>query len=346
VTSDLQPLTLGSSRWPHRLAIVLCCATFPLVWVGGLVTSYKAGMAFPDWPTSDGYFLFFYPWLDWLRGPWDLFVEHGHRLLASCVGVLTIAFCCAVFLTKQPKWLRVMGVIAVLGVVLQGVLGGVRVLSNNTTWAMVHGCTGPAFFAFTAALVVVTSRPRRHLDESLRDSRMRIMTIALPVLAYAQIILGAQVRHFSSEGSPLVYQGLVWFHIVVGVTLTAYILWTAINIARAARRSWSLMMPASILVMLVIAQLGLGAATWIYKYNFPAFMGGSDAASAFTVHAMDWRQAQIATAHVATGSLILAVSAVLALRTARLVCAPKDEPRRTQRFAGDVHRLFRAEAVV
>jgi hypothetical protein len=71
-------------------------------------------------------------------------------------------------------------------------------------------------------------------------------------------------------------------------------------------------------VMLVIAQLGLGAATWIYKYNFPAFMGGSEAASAFTVHAMDWRQAQITTAHVATGSLILAMSTVLALRTTRL----------------------------
>src|ERR1051326_8624152 len=81
-------LSTESSRWPHGLAIVLCCATFPLVWVGGLVTSYKAGMAFPDWPTSDGYFLFFYPWLDWLRGPWDLFVEHGHRLLASLVGLL------------------------------------------------------------------------------------------------------------------------------------------------------------------------------------------------------------------------------------------------------------------
>jgi len=352
VSSDSQPLTFDSSRWPHRLALVLCCTTFPLVWVGGLVTSYKAGMAFPDWPTSDGYFLFFYPWLDWLRGPWDLFVEHGHRLLASFVGVLTIAFCWSVFLTKQPKWLRTMGVIAVLGVVLQGVLGGMRVLFNERTLAMIHGCVGPAFFALTAALVVVTSRRWRRVGESLRDSqasfgetglRVGIMAIALPVLAYAQIVLGAQLRHFSPEGSPLVYQGFVWFHVVVGVALAAYILWTAINVARTARRSWSLMMPASILVMLVIAQLGLGAATWVYKYNFPAFMAGSEEASAFTVHAMDWRQAQIATAHVATGSLILVISTLLALRTARLVWMREEKPQGIQRFT-ESGRFFRAEA--
>jgi len=328
------------------LAIVLCCTTFPLVWVGGLVTSYKAGMAFPDWPTSDGYFLFFYPWLDWLRGPWDLFVEHGHRLLASLVGLLTITFCWSVFLTKQPKWLRMMGVIAVLGVVLQGVLGGMRVLFNERTLAMVHGCVGPAFFALTAALAVVTSRHWRQVHASLSDSRLGIMAFALPILAYAQIILGAQLRHFSPEGSPLLYQGFVWFHVVVGVSLAVYILWTAINIARTGRRNWSLMIPAAILVMLVIVQLGLGAATWVYKYSFPAFMSGSEAASAFTVHAMDWRQAQITTAHVAIGSLILAISTVLAIRAARLVWTGKYEPRRTEGFAEDAQRFFRAEAAV
>src|SRR5262245_1346447 len=208
MTADSLKLATGNSRWPHGLAIALCCATFPLVWVGGLVTSYKAGMAFPDWPTSDGYFLFFYPWLDWLRGPWDLFVEHGHRLLASFIGVLTIAFCFSVFLTSQPKWLRVLGVIAVLGVVLQGVLGGMRVIFNERTLAMIHGCVGPACFALTAALAVVTSRRWRDARKSLDKWMARpesakgvaVMATALPILAYLQIVLGAQLRHFSPEG--------------------------------------------------------------------------------------------------------------------------------------------------
>src|SRR6267154_1770274 len=100
------------SPWPHRLALLLCCATFPLVWVGGMVTTYKAGMAVPDWPTTYGYNLFLYPWQTWILGPWDLFIEHGHRLFGALVGMLTIALCVSLWMTKQPKWLRVMGLVA------------------------------------------------------------------------------------------------------------------------------------------------------------------------------------------------------------------------------------------
>src|SRR5437588_9980427 len=71
------------SPWPHRLAIALALVTFPLIWVGGLVTTYDAGMAVPDWPGTYGYNLLRYPWQTWLAGPWDLFIEHGHRLLGA-----------------------------------------------------------------------------------------------------------------------------------------------------------------------------------------------------------------------------------------------------------------------
>ena len=69
--------------WIRRLAIVICCATLPLIFIGGLVTTTDAGMAVPDWPNTYGYNLFLYPWTTWFAGPWDLFVEHGHRLLAA-----------------------------------------------------------------------------------------------------------------------------------------------------------------------------------------------------------------------------------------------------------------------
>src|SRR6186997_3734563 len=82
---------LVRSPWPHRWAVVLACATFPLVWVGGLVTTTDAGMAVPDWPNTYGYNLFLYPWQSWLAGPWDLFIEHGHRLLGMTAGLLAIA---------------------------------------------------------------------------------------------------------------------------------------------------------------------------------------------------------------------------------------------------------------
>ena len=137
----------------------LACATFPLVWVGGLVTTTDAGMAVPDWPNTYGYNLFLYPWQTWLLGPWDLFVEHGHRLLAAsrrhahdrsarrAVATRTIAAGC-----------NGLGFAALALVIFQGVLGGMRVLLDERTLAMLHGCTGPLFFALTVAMVVFTSR--------------------------------------------------------------------------------------------------------------------------------------------------------------------------------------------
>src|SRR3954468_18214086 len=85
------------SHWPHRLAVALALVTFPLIWVGGLVTTYDAGMAVPDWPGTYGYNLLLYPWTTWIAGPFDLFIEHGHRLLGASAGLLTIAFVIAVF---------------------------------------------------------------------------------------------------------------------------------------------------------------------------------------------------------------------------------------------------------
>ncbi|NIP85771.1 MAG: cytochrome oxidase assembly protein, partial [Planctomycetales bacterium] len=59
---------------------------FALIWVGGTVTTYSAGMAVPDWPTTEGHW--FYPLQRWLTGAWDLFLEHGHRMLAQAVGLV------------------------------------------------------------------------------------------------------------------------------------------------------------------------------------------------------------------------------------------------------------------
>ncbi len=315
----------ATSPWPHRLAVVLCCATFPLVWVGGLVTTYKAGMAVPDWPTTYGYNLFLYPWQTWLLGPWDLFIEHGHRLFASLVGMLTIVLCVSLFVTRQPRWLRIMGLAALVGVILQGVLGGMRVLLDERLLAMIHGCTGPAFFAYTAAVAVATSRRWRenyHTIKTQAGDMLRRLAMFAPVLAYAQLALGAHLRHFAPDGSPAAFQSLVMWHITFAVALTVYILVMAVAFWWKASGAKALVVPAMLLVALVGVQLALGGATWIVKYGWPAFLSNSASASTFTVEARSWWQAQITTAHVATGSLILAVSTVLAVRSGRMIAAP------------------------
>jgi cytochrome c oxidase assembly protein subunit 15 len=325
MTTESQTLNCETSRWPHRLAVLLCCATFPLVWVGGLVTTYRAGMAVPDWPTTYGYNLFLYPWQTWLLGPWDLFIEHGHRLFASLVGLLTIVLCVSLWVTKQPRWLRVMGLVALAGVVFQGVLGGMRVLLDERLLAMIHGCFGPAFFAFTATLAVVTSQGWRENNRIVNTSAGRLLrrlAVITPVLAYAQLALGAHLRHFAPDGSPLAFQSLVTWHLTVGLILTAWIVGTAIVFWRKAPGVWPLLISSMLLVALVGVQLALGGATWIVKYGWPAFLASSASASTFTVEARSWWQAQITTAHVATGSLILAVSTALAVFTRQMVNVP------------------------
>ncbi|MEX0820053.1 MAG: cytochrome oxidase assembly protein, partial [Pirellulaceae bacterium] len=119
-----KPHTNLESPWPHRWAVLLVCATFPLIWVGGLVTTYDAGMAVPDWPSTFGYNLFAYPWQTWLFGPWDLFIEHGHRLLGAVVGCIAIVFVWSVWRNDRRFGMRAAALGALGLVIFQGVLGG------------------------------------------------------------------------------------------------------------------------------------------------------------------------------------------------------------------------------
>ncbi len=146
------------SPWPFRMAVLLVCATFPLIWVGGLVTTYDAGMAVPDWPGTYGYNLLLYPWQSWLAGPWDLFIEHGHRLLGAMVGFIAIGLLVAAWRCDSRRWVRITAVIALGLVILQGLLGGQRVLLDDRRIAQMHGILGPMFFAFSAAITVWLSR--------------------------------------------------------------------------------------------------------------------------------------------------------------------------------------------
>ncbi|MEX2026104.1 MAG: COX15/CtaA family protein, partial [Pirellulaceae bacterium] len=168
-----KPTSTKHSPWPFRLAVALALATFPLIWVGGLVTTTDAGMAVPDWPGTYGYNLFLYPWQTWLWGPWDLFIEHGHRLLGAAVGLIAIALVATVWLRDSRTWLKYAALGALALVIFQGVLGGVRVLLDQRLVAMIHGCVAPLFFAYAASLVVFTSRRWREAPEPKNDAAGR-----------------------------------------------------------------------------------------------------------------------------------------------------------------------------
>ena len=150
--SDPSPKNAGV--WPHRLAVLLACATFPLLFIGGLVTSKGAGLAVPDWPTTFGYNMFLYPWSKMVG---NIFYEHSHRLVASGVGLLTIALTLALWFHERRHWLRRLGYAALLLVILQGVVGGLRVVLLENTLAIVHAAFAQAFFALTVSLAIFTS---------------------------------------------------------------------------------------------------------------------------------------------------------------------------------------------
>ena len=150
-------------RLLHWYAVAAAASVLLLICSGGLVTSHEAGMAVPDWPNSFGYNMFLFPVSRWVGG---VFFEHTHRLIASGVGLVTIALCVALFVIEDRRWVKTLGIIAVAAVVVQGVLGGLRVAENNPVLGLFHGCLAQSFFALMATIALVTSRFWQDLERA------------------------------------------------------------------------------------------------------------------------------------------------------------------------------------
>jgi cytochrome c oxidase assembly protein subunit 15 len=332
------------SPWPHRWAVVLACATFPLVWVGGLVTTTDAGMAVPDWPNTYGYNLLLYPWQTWLAGPWDLFIEHGHRLLATAVGLLTIGLLVSLWRSDGRRWVCRLGVAALLLVVLQGVLGGMRVVLAERGLAMVHGFTGPLFFGLTVVLVVVTSEswrrgsstggqaasgtPSSYPNPLPRGEGMRIgavylqpLVVLTAVLIYLQIMVGAVLRHAPVATEPTTFALAVQFHLLLAAVLLLHVAVVNWSILRHVRDAHLVRWLAVALGGLTILQVVLGAATWLAKYAVPFWLDRWLGPAGVTIEADGWLQT-----HAAVGSLLFGTAIALTLyvlrATARHTVAP------------------------
>src|SRR5437667_11720907 len=105
----------------HTVALLTACATFPLIFMGGLVTSHQAGMSVPDWPNSYGYNMFLFPPRLWIGG---ILYEHTHRLMGTVVGALSIVLAVWAWLSESRRWVRWLAA-GVLGMaIFQAVLGG------------------------------------------------------------------------------------------------------------------------------------------------------------------------------------------------------------------------------
>lgn len=199
-------------------ALVCACAVFTavsafvLLLSGGLVTSKGVGMTVPDWPNTYGYNMFLFPISRWTGG---IFYEHSHRLIASAVGLLTIGLAVVLWFAEPRRWVRVLGYIAVAAVIVQGVLGGLRVVLIKDELGIFHGMLAQGFIALLVVISVATSRAfatggarwRWHAPGLLR------WAVVLTVLVWLQLAIAATMRHehagLAIHDFPLAY-GQLW----------------------------------------------------------------------------------------------------------------------------------------
>lgn len=321
---DIQPED-QFSRWVHHSAVALTVSVFPLIWVGGLVTTYGAGMAVPDWPGTYGWNMFLYPPSTWLYSGFDLMVEHGHRLLGSLAGLLAIVLLVVAVLYDRRRWFKTWCGMVLLAVIAQGVLGGVRVLLDERVAALIHGCTAQLFMAMATATAVMSSRWWMAGEQQLVALSDRtpvfgkglvLSSTLLLLVAYLQVIAGAHLRHVTGDIQPGRFMGYVHIHLTLAAMVLLATLWSTSMACRAHRRLGGVKKPALLILVAVGAQLGLGCATWLVNYALPwqELMPGL---AGYIIQSKGFWESLITTAHVATGAVIVSLATLLCLRAWR-----------------------------
>lgn len=302
---------------PYRPALAWFAASaaawvFLVVTMGAFTTSIGAGMAFPDWPLSNGSIN---P-EGWLRDIY-MFAEHSHRLFGMGMGLIAITT--AVWLQRREprRWVRRLGWTALAIVVVQGVIGGKRVLLNSIAvpgfdlslgqmLTIPHGILAQVYVCVLFAIAASVSRGWLAGAERPIDSGLRRATIGLTFLVLAQLVIAAVMRHnmaglaipsfpqSTPEGGWLPassdFRVVIHFtHRVMALILTGAIVALAVAIFRQASASAGLRRLALALILLLVVQIALGAAT-----------------------VLSLRDPYFTTGHVIVGALLLAVSFLLA----------------------------------
>jgi cytochrome c oxidase assembly protein subunit 15 len=324
----------------HRFARFVAGCTVLLVLAGSLVTSTDSGLSVPDWPTTYGWNMFTFPPSKWVGG---IFYEHGHRLIASGVGFLTIVLAAWLWRQESRGWLRWLGIAALGTVVLQGLLGGLTVLFFlPAAVSTAHAALAEIFFCLTVAIALFTSpgwiagyrsqgtqRLQEKAPGGVDDAMLRRVAAATTAIVYVQILIGAAMRHTDAglaiPDFPLMFGGLIpdhwdakiavhFAHRVGAAIVACAVLATAGHVWYHQRRRRELARPAALLVTLVVVQVFLGA---------------------FTV--LSGRAVWINSLHVVCGALVLTTSLVLTLRSWRIKFeTPSVQPGAQHRYGAGV----------
>lgn len=327
--SDLAP---RSQRWHHRYAKLVAACTVLLIAAGASVTSTDSGLSVPDWPTTYGWNMFAFPLSKMVGG---IRYEHTHRLIASTVGFMTIILAAWTWRVETRRWVRWLGVACLGAVILQGVLGGITVLLFLPPAVSTgHAALAQLFFCLTVTLAVVTSPRWRNPQSPVEDATLRRTATTTTVAIYAQILLGAAMRHTTS-GLAIPDFPLSFGHVLPPV-------WNAHIAINFAHR-----IGAGIVTLLILATAGH---VWYHHRCRPGLIRNATALVAFVIVQVTlgafvvWsgRDVVINTLHVVNGATVLATSLVLTLRTWR--AAGGVEPAGVRVRTPDLSPPLRAEA--
>jgi heme a synthase len=300
--------TTRKNIWLHRFAIFTAISTATLIYWGGLVTSTGSGLAVPDWPLSYG--MLMPPMVG------GIFYEHGHRMIATCVGILTFILAVWIHKSDERRWMRILGWTALGIVILQGILGGLTVLFFlPTVISVFHATIAQTFFCIVVSISLFTSPFWRSSREKnlipVSSVSLRTLTILLTGIVYYQLIVGAIMRHMEAglaiPDFPLAFGKIIppfasgdivihFLHRIGAILVTGMIVWIFLHVFRHYKNYFALVIPASILVVLALTQITLG--------GFVIWSGKSVA---------------ITTIHVITGALILGTSVCCMLLAQRLI---------------------------
>ena len=339
-----------SSRSLNRFAWFTAFATLFLISSGGMVTSKGVGLAVPDWPTSFGYNMFLFPVSQWVGG---IFFEHVHRLIASTVGLLTIILAIWLWRADDRRWAQRLGLYAVAGIILQGLLGGLRVTLLKDAIGVFHACLAQAFLGLLVFIALATTEFWREplIEKATAESR-RILKLAIltTVAIYLQLALGATMRHQHRDLSILDFPTAygTWLPDTSARALTAINTWrdarglsdvsagqiwlqmvhrggaalVALGVVLCAVRTWSLAPGVRALRRLTLA--------WLILLTVQFTLG------AWTIWSN--KAADVATTHVAVGATMLSLGVTICAICGRLVEHSPVVPveRRTVEMKGSV----------
>ena len=305
--------------WLRRFTKLVAGATLFLIFAGAMVTSTGSGLAVPDWPLSYG--MVMPPMVG------GIFYEHGHRMIAATVGLLTVIQAIWLQLREPKRFVRVLGWWSVGAVIAQGVLGGVTVLLLLPhSVSIAHAALAEIFFCLNASIAFFTSalfRTSRSIEKG--DAPTGLISL-LVLVTYVQILIGALMRHLGAglaiPDFPMSFGHLVpsftslevgvnFAHRVGGLCVAALVIVVAIRLRRF-ESSHPLRQLSNLLLTMVAIQIVLG--------GFVVWSG---------------KQPVMTSVHVMTGAATLVLSLITAL-TARTIGWRTRRQRAGALFAAEV----------